>query len=89
MRIDVEGDLGALVSCQILHRLDIHARQQQVRNVSMPQDVGSDFKIDGVGKLQIQKLYIRAANKTCGAPVGYFDGGSGTVFERMEKHFPA
>ena len=49
MRIDVEGDLGALVSCQILHRLDVHARQQQVRNVSMPQDVGSDFKIDGVG----------------------------------------
>ena len=49
MRIDVEGDLGALVSCQILHRLDIHARQQQVRNVSMPQDVGSDFKIDGIG----------------------------------------
>ena len=49
MRIDVEGDLGALVSCQILHRVDIHARQQQVRNVSMPQDVGSDFKIDGVG----------------------------------------
>ena len=48
MRIDVEGDLGALVSCQILHRLDVHARQQQVRNVSMPQDVGSDFKIDGI-----------------------------------------
>ena len=51
MRIDVEGDLGALVPCQILHRFDVHARQQQIRNVSMPQDVGSDFKIDGVGNV--------------------------------------
>ena len=53
MRIDVEGDLGALAPCQIPHRFDVHARQQQIRNVSMPQDVGSDFKIDGVGKVSL------------------------------------
>ena len=70
MRIDVEGDLGALVPCQILHRFDVHARHQQIRNVSMPQDVGSDFKIDGIGigtricimkesRRMLMKLYSR------------------------------